>query len=547
MSNHSEEDYLDQLLYSMGDGSSTKKTVKEKKPATTQEEFEWELFGEPLSEQNQAKDEEEFLREFEAELLKDELPDTPDKYAGELFTEEDPAPERNLLDESLDEILANMSAEKQTPPVVDEDAEFEGELPEDEGAVAETEEFVSEEGKKLDQAMGTFDEQFSEEAPAEPAASPPDVSAAENIEPSSDEEPRQSTASPPEENMDLSGMEGQDLLELLSGDDDLSDLGLLLSEEEEGKPLEEGDSFGDFAKAQMDEQQQATGQTAPDETDAQTAGGKWKRKKKGKGKPSVFEKLSKMFFGDDQGDIVEIPDDGAGELVELSEENQQILKELEAAEQKETSGKGKKEKKKKPPKPKKAKKPKAPKPSKPKKEKKPKPVDNTPPLPRKPVIAIVIMVASLLGLVLLGTSALGYQANVNAAKESYQKGAYVEAFRKLQGLDIKEKDELLYNRLAALAAVSEKYQAYLIFDNYGSKDMALDSLICAYGRCEINQKFAEEYECVPELEAMKTKIAEALKKDYSVSTKEAEEFYQIKNRDDYTIAIQKKINELGLN
>ena len=26
-----------------------------------------------------------------------------------------------------------------------------------------------------------------------------------------------------------------------------------------------------------------------------------------------------------------------------------------------------------------------------------------------------------------------------------------------------------------------------------------------------------------------------------------EEFYQIKNRDDYTIAIQKKINELGLN
>lgn len=547
MSNHSEEDYLDQLLYSMGDGSSTKKTVKEKKPATTQEEFEWELFGEPLSEQNQAKDEEEFLREFEAELLKDELPDTPDKYAGELFTEEDPAPERNLLDESLDEILANMSAEKQAPPVVDEDAEFEGELPEDEGAVAETEEFVSEEGKKLDQAMGAFDEQFSEEAPADPVASPPDVSAAENIEPSSDEEPRQSTASPPEENMDLSGMEGQDLLELLSGDDDLSDLGLLLSEEEEGKPLEEGDSFGDFAKAQMDEQQQEAGQTASDEKDAQTAGGKWKRKKKGKGKPSVFENLSKMFFGDDQGDIVEIPDDGAGELVELSEENQQILKELEAAEQKETSGKGKKEKKKKPPKPKKAKKPKAPKPSKPKKEKKPKPVDNTPPLPRKPVIAIVIMVASLLGLVLLGTSALGYQANVNAAKESYQKGAYVEAFRKLQGLDIKEKDELLYNRLAALAAVSEKYQAYLIFDNYGSKDMALDSLICAYGRCEINQKFAEEYECVPELEAMKTKIAEALKKDYSVSTKEAEEFYQIKNRDDYTIAIQKKINELGLN
>ena len=69
--------------------------------------------------------------------------------------------------------------------------------------------------------------------------------------------------------------------------------------------------------------------------------------------------------------------------------------------------KKKKEKKKKEPK---QKKPKQKKPPKPKKEKKPKEVDNTPPLPKAPVIAIVVMIGSLFGLVLLGTHTVGYQS-----------------------------------------------------------------------------------------------------------------------------------------
>ena len=87
-------------------------------------------------------------------------------------------------------------------------------------------------------------------------------------------------------------------------------------------------------------------------------------------------------------------------MTELTEENQMILDELEQADQKETSKKEKKKKEKKKKEPK-QKKPKQKKPPKPKKEKKPKEVDNTPPLPKAPVIAIVVMIGSLFGLVLL--------------------------------------------------------------------------------------------------------------------------------------------------
>ena len=529
MSNHSEEDYLDQLLYSLGDGSSAKKTVKEKKPASTREEFERELFGELEPEKSTAKDEEEFLREFEAELLKDEFSEVENRFSENLFPEQEPSAEKETEDVSLDEILANMSAPEKTPPV-DEDAEFEGELPEEPKETTEPEKTIAPEknvepeensvADGLSLAMGDFDKKMSED-----------------------------------NSQEVNLAEEKDLMDLLSEDDQLVDLGEMLSGAEEGKPLEGEDTFDEFAKAQIMQQKETVSEEIEAQEDGQEASpeikDRKKRKKNTKNKEkgtSVFKKISQLFFGEESDDIVVLPDDGSGEIMELSAENQQILQELAEADQKDISGKGKKdhnkkEKKKKPPKPKKEKKPKTP---KPKKEKKPKPVDHTPPLPKGPVIAIAFMVASLTALVLLGTAALGYQANVNAAKEAYQQGNYVEAYQKMQGLKVKAKDEKLYGQLAVLAAVSEKYQAYLIFDSHGSKDMALDSLVCAYGRCGINRVNAKEYGCEPELEAMKTKIVDALGKEFSTKEEEAAELYKIKDRDAYTIRIHNKLKEIGV-
>jgi hypothetical protein len=132
------------------------------------------------------------------------------------------------------------------------------------------------------------------------------------------------------------------------------------------------------------------------------------------------------------------------------------------------------------------------------------------------------------------------------AQAAYDQGDYVTAFQNLQGLDIKENDETYYNKLATLAAVSEKYQAYLVFDNNGSADIALDSLVCAYGRYDVNKEYAKEYECEKELEAMGGKILKALLKEYDMTGEEALEIYRIKDRDEYTLELRKKLNELEM-
>lgn len=506
MSKYSKEDYLDQLLYTMEDGSSAKKSGKEKKEISSEERWEREIFGESGLNQESVTDEEEFLREFEEELLQDELPDASVEFEEQNFRTNDP--ERNDPEIPRGE-MPDQSSLSNREPVVDENAEFEGELPDDvkEEKSGQPEE-TAEKSDQLDEAMGAFDEKIS---------------------------------SGEQEELDLSGMKDQDLLDMLSGDENFSDLGQLLSDEEEGKQIAGEDSIGDFAKNQMDEQRQKVSSSSELEISSGDSGAEEHSKSK-KGKNSLLSKISGFLFGEEPEKTVTLTDESMDNVMMLSEENQQILNELEEADREESNpGKKKKKKeKKKAPKPKKEKKKKEP---KPKKEKKPKPVDNTPPLPKGPVAAIVIMVASLMGLVLLGTSLLGYQANVNAAKEAYQQETYLEAFRKMQGLKVKQKDEKLYNRLAALASVSEKYQAYLIFDHNGAKDMALDSLVCAYGRYEINLPYAKQYECEPQMETLKKKIVDALKKDFSMTEKEASELYRIKNRDEYTIQLREKLEK----
>lgn len=49
---------------------------------------------------------------------------------------------------------------------------------------------------------------------------------------------------------------GSDLMDMLSGDQDLSDLGDMLSSDQDGKPLEETDSIGDFARSEMNPQEE---------------------------------------------------------------------------------------------------------------------------------------------------------------------------------------------------------------------------------------------------------------------------------------------------
>jgi hypothetical protein len=347
--------------------------------------------------------------------------------------------------------------------------------------------------------------------------------------------------------VDLSGGDGDDLMKMLANSGEFEDIGEMLSDGSTAAPEGGLDEFEKFAMEQMDQRAAAAGESVPDsdgnEGDQKAKKKKEKDKKKKdapKGEKQGFaEKFKRILFGEDEDE--ELAASGG-----MSAENAEILKEIDEEEKakKAKKEKKKKAKKEKPAKPKKAPKPK--KPPKPKKEKPPKEKDNTPPLPKGPVIMIVVMVASLAALVILGTKLLNYSSAVTQAKVSYNAQNYTEAYKMLQGESIQKKDLELYNQLSVLAAVSSEYDSFLVFRDAGKEDVALDSLICAAGRYDLNLESAAEYGCQEELDGLRTKIESALSDGYGISMDEAIDMYNQRNRTEYTVLLHRKLIELGL-
>lgn len=320
------------------------------------------------------------------------------------------------------------------------------------------------------------------------------------------------------------------LMDMLSGDSDLSDIGDLLKADENGEELEHSED--EDSEVQDEFERLGSIEELKDLKEA-----KEKRKKQG-----FFSKIMSVLFGpDEEEDDTKIAEDDS--LGSISSENREILKEMDADEGAGEKGKKEKKKKEKKEKKEKAKKEKAP---KVKKEKPPKEIDRTPPLPKKPVILIFIMALSILILILLGSSNLQYGQDIQQAKDDFASGSYVTAFQTVAGSSVKGKDENFYKKAQVLASIQSEYQSYESLSGINENEMALDALIRGYGRCVDGADLAQEYEITDEMEGLKAQILQQLSDHFGVSEEKAAELHAMTKRTDYTKAIQEILAAAGL-
>lgn len=320
------------------------------------------------------------------------------------------------------------------------------------------------------------------------------------------------------------------LMDMLSGDSDLSDIGDLLKADENGEELEHSED--EDSEVQDEFERLGSIEELKDLKEA-----KEKRKKQG-----FFSKIMSVLFGpDEEEDDTKIAEDDS--LGSISSENREILKEMDADEGAGKKGKKEKKKKEKKEKKEKAKKEKAP---KVKKEKPPKEIDRTPPLPKKPVILIFIMALSILILILLGSSNLQYGQDMQQAKDDFASGSYVTAFQTIAGSSVKGKDENFYKKAQVLASIQSEYQSYESLSGINENEMALDALIRGYGRCVDGADLAQEYEITDEMAGLKDQILQQLSDHFGVSEEKAAELHAMTKRTDYTKAIQEILAAAGL-
>lgn len=278
-------------------------------------------------------------------------------------------------------------------------------------------------------------------------------------------------------------------------------------------------------------------------------------------KKGFFHKLSRLLFGEDDEEEEAAANGGRipeiGEIENLSDENLDILRDLEGQkaaskeeekakkkqlkkEQKEQKAKERAEKK-----AEKAKK-KAEKPKKEKKPKEPKVVEKTKPLPKGPVVLIMLIGLSLVVLVNLLSNLVGYSTQVSEAKNYYEQGRYAEAYACFSGQKVKEVDQQLYDRARVAAYVGQQLDNYKTYQQQNMYAEALNALICGVGRYDKNIEEAISLGIVAEYDGMMEELTGYLSTGYNVTVDQARELYAIRDKEEFTYAVYDIIDGLGL-
>lgn len=506
------EDYLDKLLRDMETGGSGK--------PESQEEF-LENYDNGLS----GIDEKDFLSEFEKSLEEDsdfddgsfddsEFDDSEFDLDAEL--EQDTASDDFMS--GINDIVSNVK----NANMGEADSVGEGDL-----SFEESFQGLDEEDPTLDQIGNEF------------AVSDSDfIVNTLDGEPQVQEVPK---SNPAQELMDaISAIPEEDLEEEKNiSVSDLDSMAQELAKEIEGLNLEEED------KKDKKQKKSKKKETAESE-DTQ------EKEEKNKEKKGFLKRLSIFFFGEEDTEspagetISEL-----GDLENISQENLEILKEeekgpskAEIKAQKAQEKKEKKEQKAKEKAEKKTLKAKE-KAEKPKKEKPKEPVEKTKPLPKKPVVLMILLGLSIVVLINLLSGYLGYSASLAEAEGYYSQGKYVEAYGCFSEDNVKKADQDFYNKIRLNAYLQQQISSYRTYQKHQMHTEALGALICGIGRYDRYLEEAKEAGVQKDYDAMYKTLKKALKKEYSMSVKQARKIYALEDKIEFTYAVEAELEKLG--
>lgn len=229
------------------------------------------------------------------------------------------------------------------------------------------------------------------------------------------------------------------------------------------------------------------------------------------------------------------------EFGELPEEDKAAVAEQEKKaeeEKKEEKKKKKKEKKEKPPKEKKEKPKKEP---KPKKEKAP---DNSPKIPAAAIAVNAILAISIGLFVIIFSNALSHRDGLSTAKEKFDNGDYHEAYVLFSGLKLSENDAPYLEKSKILSTLSISYNEYFSCMTAKKYDMALDALIKGVHYYNLNKPLATKLGIDSLYDALGNDIVNELSK-YGISAEDAENLYGEHTRVVYTKKVDDILSDLG--
>lgn len=125
--------------------------------------------------------------------------------------------------------------------------------------------------------------------------------------------------------------------------------------------------------------------------------------------------------------------------------------------------------------------------------------------------------AALVALVIVGTNTFTYTVGVSNAKEYFSNRQYEKAYDTIAGVQVKTKDETIYNKIVTVMYVVKQYNSYENFYNMEMYPEALNSLIKGLKRYDKYSEQAQKLEITDDMNYAKEDIVNALDDSFHLS------------------------------
>lgn len=157
---------------------------------------------------------------------------------------------------------------------------------------------------------------------------------------------------------------------------------------------------------------------------------------------------------------------------------------------------------------------------------------------------IIFSIFAALAIVIIsGTEIISYSSSISTATVEFKRQRYNYAYEALNGMEVKDKDMELYDKVMTVMFVNKQLNSYNNFYSMGEYTQALDSLLKGLKRYDKYIALAKELGIESDLNYVRDQILSELKKSYQLSEEEALDILKSEDQTSYSIKLYDTVNK----
>jgi hypothetical protein len=143
----------------------------------------------------------------------------------------------------------------------------------------------------------------------------------------------------------------------------------------------------------------------------------------------------------------------------------------------------------------------------------------------------------LVTLIIVGTNTVSYTLSIEKATDYFDNREYTDAYNQVYGMEIKDEDFAIYNKIMTVMYVNKQLNSYNNFYSIGQYPQALDSLLKGLRRYDKYIELATMLGIENDLKYVRKQILAELKNEFNLSQKQAMKIISYDNMENYSLAV----------